>query len=111
MFKMGELRARVRALQRKMAKELAIVRLRRLVKEFRLQWFVALTDKKPLPEPRSFGFRVVQTGLRLPTFMEVNKYLEKCRRKKVEINDHDLLRTLIPWVRKYRMDLVWAGED
>ena len=108
---MGEIRSRIRALQKKMAKELAIVRLRRLVKEFRLQWFVALTDNKPLPEPRSFGFRVVKAGLRLPTFMEVNRYLEKCRRKKVEIDNHELLRTLIPWVSKYRMDLVWAGDD
>ena len=96
---------------KKMAKELAIVRLRRLVKEFRLQWFVTLTDNKPLPDPRSFGFRVVKAGFRLPTFMEVNRYLEKCRRKKVEIENHELLRTLIPWVRKYRMDLVWAGDD
>ena len=108
---MGEIRSRVRALQKKMAKELAIVRLRRLVKEFRLQWFVTLTDNKPLPDPRSFGFRVVKAGIRLPTFMEVNKYLEKCRRQKVEIDNHELLRTLIPWVSKYRLDLVWAGED
>ena len=108
---MGEIRARVRALQRKMAKELAIVRLRRLVKEFRLQWFVALTDNKSLPDPRSFRFRVVKAGLRLPTFMEVNKYLEKLRREKVEIDNHELLRTLIPWVSKYRLDLVWAGEE
>ena len=79
---MGELRARVRALQKKMARELAIVRLRRLVK----------------------------AGLRLPTFMEVNKYLEKLRREKVEIDNHELLRTLIPWVSKYRLDLVWAEE-
>ena len=108
---MGEIRSRIRALQKKMAKELAIVRLRRLVKEFRLQWFVALTDRKSLPQPRSFGFRVVKAGFRLPTFMGVNRYLEKCRRKKVEIDDHELLRTLIPWVRGYRRDLVWAGED
>ena len=108
---MGELRARVRALQRKMAKEIAIVRLRRLVSEFRLQWFVAHTNRKPLPEPRSFRSRLVKAGFRLPTFMEVNRYLEKCRRKKVEIDNHELLRTLIPWVRKYRLDLVWAEED
>ena len=108
---MGEIRSRIRALQKKMAPELAIVRLRRLVKEFRLQWFVALTDRKPLPQPRSFGFRVVKAGFRLPTFMGVNRYLEKCRRKKVEIDDHELLRTLIPWVRHYRRDLVWAEED
>ncbi len=108
---MGELRARVRALQKKMVLELAIVRLRRLVREFRLQWFVALTDHKPLPEPSSFGSRVVRAGFRLPTFMEINKYLEKCRREKVEIDGHELLRTLIPWVSKYRLDLVWAGEE
>ena len=108
---MGEIRSRIRALQKKMAKELAIVRLRRLVKEFRLQWYIALTDNKPLPGPSSFGFRVVKAGIRLPTFMEVNKYLEKCRRKKVEIDNHELLRTLIPWVSKYRMDLVWAEDD
>ena len=108
---MRELRSRIRALQKKMALDQAIVRLRPLVREFRLQWFVALTDHKPLPEPRSFGFRVVKAGFRLPTFMAVNKYLEKRRRQKVEIDDHELLRTLIPWVRKYRLDLVWAGED
>ena len=108
---MGELRARVRALQRKMAKEIAIVRLRRLVSEFRLQWFVAHTNRKPLPEPRSFRSRLVKAGFRLPIFMEVNRYLEKCRRKKVEIDGHELLRTLIPWVRRYRLDLVWAAED
>ena len=108
---MGELRSRIRALQKKMALELAIVRLRPLVREFRLQWFVALTDRKPLPQPRSFGFPVVKAGFRLPTFMGVNRYLEKCRRKKVEIDDHELLRTLIPWVRKYRRDLVWAEEE
>ena len=108
---MGELRARVRALQRKMAKEIAIVRLHRLVSEFRLQWFVALTDRKPLPKPQSFGFRVVDAGFRLPTFTAVNRYLERCRGKKVEIEDHELLRTLIPWVRRYRMELVWAGEE
>jgi hypothetical protein len=96
---------------KKKALELAIVRLRPLVREFRLQWFVALTDRKPLPQPRSFGFRVVRAGFRLPTFMGVNRYLEKCRRKKVEIDDHELLRTLIPWVRKYRRDLVWAEEE
>ena len=108
---MGELRSRIRALQKKMALELAIVRLRPLVREFRLQWFVALTDRKPLPQPRSFGLRVVRAGFRLPTFMGVNRYLEKCRRKKVEIDDHELLQTLIPWVRKYRRDLVWAEEE
>ena len=108
---MGELRARVRALQRKMAKEIAIVRLRRLVSEFRLQWFVALTDRKSLPKPQSFGFWVVKAGFRLPTFTAVNRYLERCRRKKVEIDDHELLRILIPWVRRYRLDLVWAGDD
>ena len=108
---MGELRARVRALQRKMAKEIAIVRLRRLVSDFRLQWFVALTDRKSLPKPQSFGFRVVKAGFRPPTFTAVNRYLERCRRKKVEIDDHELLRILIPWVRRYRLDLVWAGDD
>ena len=108
---MGELRARVRALQRKMARELAIVRLRRLVKEFRLQWYVALTDRKPLPAPPSFRSRLVNAGFRLPTFMEVNRYLEKIRREQVEIDGHELLRTLIPWVRRYRLDLVWAEED
>ncbi len=27
------------------------------------------------------------------------------------IDAHELLCTLIPWVRKYPLDLVWAGED
>ena len=66
---MNALRARVDALRRKMARELTVVRLRRLSDEFSLQCAVAVGDRQPQPEPHAFIRRVVDAGFRLPTFM------------------------------------------
>ena len=64
---MSDLRARVRALQRKMALELAVLRLRRLAEERCLQSLVARADRQPQPEPHAFIQRVVSSGFRLPS--------------------------------------------
>ena len=64
---MSDLRARVRALQRKMALELAVLRLRRWAEERCLQSLVARADRQPQPEPHPFIQRVVSSGFRLPS--------------------------------------------
>ncbi len=94
---MNALRARVNALRRKMARELTVVRLRRLSDEFSLQCAVAVGDRQPQPEPHAFIGRVVDAGFRLPTFMAVHKYLDRCRRRNAIPEIDGLLRTLLPW--------------
>ena len=51
---MRELKARVRALQRILAKELAVVRLLRLSEEFCLQSSVDQASGQPAAEPHAF---------------------------------------------------------
>ena len=101
MHTLSALRARVRALRRKLAPQLAILRLRRLAGEHCLQSSAARADRQPPPEPHAFILRVASTGFRLPTFMAVQKYLERCCANNSLPEREDLLHALIPWSRDY----------
>ena len=48
------LRRRVDALLRKYAREITVVRVRRLADEYSLQWTVAVADRQPPPDTHSF---------------------------------------------------------
>ncbi len=98
---MNALRARVNALRRKMALPLALLRLYRLAYEYCIQHHAALVDRLAPPNDRTFIDRVVSAGFRLPTFMAVHKYLERCLSRGAEPNVDTLLHTLIPWSRGY----------
>ena len=98
---MRTLQARVRALQRKMAKELAVARLRRLAGEFCIDSSASQASRKPPSHPHVFIQRVASAGFRLPSFMAAHKYLERCRVKDILPDPEDLLRALIPWARRY----------
>ena len=106
---MRALQARVRALQRILAKELAVVRLRRLAGEFCLQSSVVRANGQPPPQPHAFIQRVASAGFRLPSFMAAHKYLERCRVKDILPDREDLLRSLIPWSRRYPAPAFWQG--
>ena len=106
---MRALRARVRALQRTLARELAVVRLRRLSEEFCLQSSVVRANDQPAPQPHAFIQRVASAGFRLPSFMAVHKYLERCRVKNILPDREDLLRSLIPWSGRYPAPAFWQG--
>ena len=101
MYTLSPLRARVRALQRKLAPQLALLRLRRLAEDHCLQSSAAQADRQPPPGSHAFIRRVASAGFRLPSFMAVHKYLERCRAKNSLPDREDLLRALIPWSRDY----------
>ena len=98
---LSTLRARVRALQRKFARELAALRLRRLAEEHCLQSSAARADRQPPPESHAFIRRVAAAGFRLTTYMAVQKYLERCRANNSLPDREDLLQALIPWSQDY----------
>ena len=106
---MCALRARVRALQRTLALELAVVRLRRLAGDFCLQSSVVRANGQPVPQPHAFIQRVASAGFRLPCVMAVHKYLERCRVKNILPDREDLLRSLIPWSGRYPAPAFWQG--
>ena len=106
---MRALQARVRALQRILARELAVVRLRRLSGEFCIESSVSHANGQPLSHPHVFIQRVASAGFRLPSFMAVHKYLERCRAKDILPDREDLLRSLIPWSGRYPAPAYWQG--
>ena len=98
---MHSLQARVRALQRTLAKELAVVRLRRLSEEFCIESPVVQASGQPPSHPHVFIQRVASAGFRRPSFLAVHKYIERCRDRNDLPDREDLLRALIPWSRRY----------
>ena len=95
------IRARVRALQRKLARELAAYRLDLLSRDLCHRWFVAQSDQKPLPEIQPFIQRVIDAGYRLLPLSAANNYLRDCRRKDTVPDPDALLNALLPSSRKY----------
>ena len=98
---LSALRVRVRALQRKFARELAALRLRRLAEEHCRQSSEARAARHPPPGSHAFIRRVASAGFRLPSFMAVHNYLERCRANNSLPDREDLLHALIPWSRDY----------
>ena len=88
--------ARVRALQRKLARELAAYRLGLLSRDLCHRWFVAQSDQKPLPGIQPFIRRVIDAGYRLLPLAAANNYLQDCRRKKTIPDPEALLNVILP---------------
>lgn len=93
------LRSRVRALQRKLALPRAQLILQRMADELCQQWSCAQVEGQPLPHPQAFVLQVAKAGFRLPSFLAVVRYLERCRSETRLPDSLHLLRTLLPWTQ------------
>ena len=95
------LQARVRALQRKYAPQLAFIRLRKLAEDHVLECEKARGEHKPQPETHSFTRKIVKAGFRLRTFMALHKCIDRFREKDAIPEPRDILLALIPldWER------------
>ena len=96
MYSLSQLRRRVDALRRKCAKELAVVQLRPLAEDFSQQWAVALSNRRPAPQPQPFIRRIAQHGFRFNTFMALHHYLERCRSEDTIPDCHGIIAALLP---------------
>ena len=102
MTEINALRTRVRALQRKLARELAAYRLDLLSRDLCHQWFVAQSGQKPLPGIQPFINRVIDAGNRRLSLGAANNYLQDRRRKGACPEPDPLLNAILPSVRKYQ---------
>ena len=100
---LSQLRNRVNALKRKLAVPLAVIRLRPLAEEFCREWAQARADSgspkapsKPTPPPGAFIRRIAGHGFRLTTFMDLHRYLERCRAADNLPECHEIIRRLLP---------------
>ena len=87
---------RVRALQRKLARELAEYRLGLISRDLCHRWFVARSNQKPLPKIQHFVKRVIDAGYRLLGLGAANNYLQDCRRRGADPDPGKLLNAILP---------------
>ena len=99
------LQARVRALQRKYAPQLAFIRLRKLAEDYALKCERARSGNKPQPETHTFTKEIVKAGFRLRTFAALHKCIDRFREKDAIPEPRDILLALIPldWERINRI--------
>ncbi len=102
---LSQIRSRIYALKRKLARPLAQLALQRMSEELALEWGRAEVDRQPMPDPHPFVLRVVKAGYHLSTFTRVMRYLDRCRDRAEAPDSGQLLRTLLPWARPYPYDI------
>ena len=95
------LQARVRALQRKYAPQLAFIRLRKLAEDHVLECEKARAEHKPKPDTHTFIRKIAKAGFRLRTFAALHKCIDRFREKDAIPEPRDILLALIPldWER------------
>ena len=113
MCTLSQIRNSVDALQRKYAREISVFRLRKLADEFSQQWAVALSNRRPVPQPQPFIRRIAQSGLRLNTFMALHNYLERCRERGDIPDCLGIIASLLPRIPfdRLRQMLQWDSPS
>ncbi len=93
----SQIRRRIDALKRKFARELAIIKLRRIAEAIANDW-----DPERPPEPADIIQRVAQAGFRLNTFTRLSRYLNDTRRAGDVPLPVSIVWSLLPWAEKDR---------
>ena len=93
----SQIRRRIDALKRKFARELAIVKLRRIAESVADDW-----DPDHPPEPADVIQRVVKAGFRLNTFTRLSRYLKDTRRAGEVPYPNTMVLELLPWAENDR---------
>ena len=101
---LSEIHRRIDALKRKFARELAIIKLRRIAEAVANDWTLA----EP-PEPSDVIRRIVKAGIRLPTFVRLRRCLDDARRRGEVPEPESIVLSLLPWADNhcYRELLRW----
>ena len=100
----SQIRRRIDALKRRFARELAIIKLRRIAEAVSDQW-----DPDLPPEPADVIGRIADAGFRLPTFTRLRRYLEDTRRQGDVPDPNTIVLSLLPWADndRYLKLLCW----
>ena len=93
----SQIRARIHALMRKFARELAIVKLRPIAEAAADNW-----DPDNPPEPADVIQRVVKAGFRLNTFTRLSSYLKDTRRQGDVPDPYTIVCCLLPYAENDR---------
>ena len=92
---LAQIRRRVNALKRKLAPELAIIKLRHIAEAVANDW-----DLDEPPEPAAVIQRVAKAGFRLNTFMRLQHYLKDTQSREEIPEPRRIVTSLLPWASK-----------
>ena len=100
----SQIRRRIDALKRKFARELAIIKLRRIAEAVADDW-----NPDHPPEQAEVIQRIVKAGCRLPTFTRLSRYLKGIRRQGDVPYPNTIVLSLLPWADndRYLKLLCW----
>ena len=100
---LSEIKREVRALKRKYAAALAVVRLRRAAREFCDEWEATREEKKPTPTPVETDQWFYIRGFRLKGHHFFMDYINRCKKTKEDPLPMDIVRGLMPWRSCHRI--------
>ena len=93
------------ALKRRFARELAIIKLRRIAQAVADNWI----PSEPT-DPARVIKRIVNAGFRLNTFSRLHRYLDDIRRESAAPNPNIIVRKLLPWTEHHRYDELFRWD-
>ncbi len=101
---LSQIRRRINVLKRRFALELAIIKLRRIAESVSDNW-----DPDQPPKPADVIAGVAKAGFRLPTFMNLRRYLDDTIRQGDVPHPEDIVINLLPWIDgdRYHKFLRW----
>ena len=100
---LSEIKREVRALKRKYAAALAVVRLRRAAREFCDEWEASREEKKPTPTPVETDQWFYIRGFRHKGHHFFMDYINRCKETKEDPLPMDIVRGLMPWKSCHRI--------
>ena len=100
---LSEIKREVRALKRKYAVALAVVRLRRAAREFCDEWEATREEKKPTPNAVETDQWFCIRGFRLKGHHFFMDYINRCKKTKEDPLPMDIVRGLMPWRSCHRI--------
>jgi len=100
----SQIRTRINTLKRKFARELAILKLRRIAESVADNW-----DPEDPPEPANVIQLIVKAGFQLNTFTRLSIYLKDIRRQGDVPDPYTIVCQLLPWADcdRYRQWFRW----
>ncbi len=107
---LAQIRTQVHQWQRRFARELAVFRLRQLAEQIADDWTVAAAEKEPLPNPLQVVRRVAREGHVLKTYMNLNRYVQRCIDQGRCLEAPQIVLALLPWAWDHRYDDILYGE-
>ncbi len=101
---LSEIRRQVNALMRRFARELAILKLRRIAESVSDEW-----DPSEPPEPADVIRRIANAGFLLPTYADLGRYLKDIRLRGDVPEYEAIVFNLLPWAShdRYRDFFRW----